>query len=134
MEFMISEAAVPRVAKALCDAIDAAGKPGRVELYDGRGEGASKLATLRFAQPCGEVAGAEVTFRFEDERSASGRGRARWARAFDGDGNEVFCFDVGERTAKSKPTLVLDDENVRPGDAIRVKQFTLTLVQTQAKG
>lgn len=130
-EFLLHDVVLPVLNKTLAELVNA----GALELYDRRGKGATLLARLRFADPsAGEALEDSVKFHdLHPEVDAPARGRVRWAVGMAAGGARVFECDAGDAKDKPKPVVVLDDAEIRPGDIVRVKEFTLVLRQAVAK-
>jgi len=118
--------------QALADMVDAAERPGMINIFGGGQPGSADespgdrplLAKLTFAKPAfGRPAGGVIGARATAESEALAAGKPTWARISDGDGNAVVDLDVGE---EGKP-LNLSTVTFERGGRIEILSLVLRM-------
>lgn len=130
-DFRIALASRDAALNAIADAVDAGGSAGAFRIYSGAMPanadaspgGATLLATVTAAYPCGSVSGGVLSFTATAEAIASASGTATWARAVTASGDAVFDCDVGLGSA----TLNLNTTAIVAGGPVRVASFTISI-------
>lgn len=134
MIIRLSSATAAIMAQALADAFDAGTGPGYWDFYTGPMPATpatalttqTKLGTVTLSDPCATVSGGTITFApITQDNQADAAGVAAFVRGFDGAGNVVADFDIGDQA--SNAFVKMNTVTTIVGGPIMVESAVLTV-------